>query len=263
MADLIEKYFKEDLTAAERQALRQELLSSDTASERFGERAEEAYLALGLPAPQWSGPDRFRPTSSYHLWKWLGFGMLFIGIAGAMGWVMWKANNAPQAILSAPSLEMTPVSLRHLKPRPKTKIPLSGETLRVTRVEPLRLQPGLAPATIMVSKPVTVSTAPTPPAMAQVNPKFTPVNVDQSPDTSFSSLSVVLRRPTSGFLTVRVLDASGAEVMPLYGGNLPAGSWGFTWDGLLRNGLLAPPGKYRIEVRAGSWVQVKEVLVQK
>ena len=263
MSDLIEKYFKEDLTEAERQALREELLSSDNAAEKFGERAEEVYRALGLPEPHWTGPDRFRPISSYHRWKWLGFGIFFLGIIGTMGWFLWKRNGPPQAIISAPNLEMTPMALHPSKSDKKAKVASSDRPLTVARVQPLRLQPGLIPSTIMVSKPVTASAAPTPPALAVMSPRFTPVNVDQSPGASFSSLSVQLRRATAGFISVRVLDANGTEVMPLYNGNLPAGSWGFTWDGLLRNGLVAPPGKYSIEVRAGSWIQVKEILVQK
>src|SRR5258708_34686843 len=143
MPDLIEKYFKEDLTEAERQALRKELLTSDNAAESFGERAEEVYRALGLPEPRWTGPDRFRPAPSSDRWKWLGLGIIFAGIFGTMGWFLWKGIEAPRMVVSEPRLDITPVLSHHLKPVRKIKADSPDESLAGGQVRPSGLRPGL------------------------------------------------------------------------------------------------------------------------
>jgi hypothetical protein len=101
------------------------------------------------------------------------------------------------------------------------------------------------------------------PALPPLIPKFTPVNVDKNPNQPFSSLAVQLHLSSSRALTVRVLDGQGNELVLLFNGTLPVGTWAFEWNGLLTDGRLAPPGMYKIEVRAGSWVQTKDVLIQK
>ena len=95
------------------------------------------------------------------------------------------------------------------------------------------------------------------------SPQGTPVNVDQNPAHPFSSLSVSLRLVTGRTLSVEVLNAAGNEILPLFKGTLPEGNWAFEWNGLLPNGLLAPPGRYRIQVQSGSYSQTKDVLIQK
>jgi len=269
MVDLVEKFFKEDLAEVEKKALGEALLSSEETAQRFGEKAEEAYRRFGLPEPQWNGPDTLRPTGKYGLGKWLLFGVLLAAVGGST-WRYLAQNNptdeitAPTVTSHQPSLVKAKRVSKPLKPAAQKPIPVEKQTLTLAQALP-------------VSKPKTsaeapLSTFPSLPANASSNtiplpslfgPKSTPVNLDQNPNRPFSSLSVVLRRSTPGFLVVRVLDAHGAELVPLYSGNLPAGSWAFEWNGLLRDGRLAPPGRYRIEVRAGSWAQTKEVLIQK
>lgn len=60
MADLVEKYFQQDLTEAEQEALSGSLLSSDETALKFERMAGEAYARYGLPdlQPHWTDPRR-------------------------------------------------------------------------------------------------------------------------------------------------------------------------------------------------------------
>jgi hypothetical protein len=62
MPDLVEKFFKEDLTEAEHQALNESLLASDEAALKFEETAKAAYHRYGLPEPEPHWPDQAGPT---------------------------------------------------------------------------------------------------------------------------------------------------------------------------------------------------------
>lgn len=55
MIHLVEKFFNEDLTGADEEALEKLLLQSTEAASEFNVLAEEAYLATGQPAHQWPG----------------------------------------------------------------------------------------------------------------------------------------------------------------------------------------------------------------
>src|SRR5260221_14641205 len=99
MADLIEKFFKEDLTEAERKLLGEELLSKDGAAEKFVEKAEEAYKGFGLPEPQWTGPEVFRHAVQPGLGKWLWVCALLVGAVGASTWWYFAKSNPTGKIL--------------------------------------------------------------------------------------------------------------------------------------------------------------------
>lgn len=73
------------------------------------------------------------------------------------------------------------------------------------------------------------------------------------------NLRVVVKRETPGTATVRVVDASGAQVRLLYSGDLGAGKWSFEWDGKGGDGKLVAPGKYRIQVITEAGTQSREV----
>src|SRR5580698_10179419 len=66
----------------------------------------------------------------------------------------------------------------------------------------------------------------------------------QSPvptEKGYSRLKIDLFISQSGPVTVRILDAAGADVKDLYSGPLKAGTYAFTWDGKLDNGNKAAP----------------------
>jgi hypothetical protein len=272
MSDLVEKYFSEDLTEAERKTLGQELLSSEEAAGKFIEKAGDAYRRFGLPEPHWIGPEELKHISKPGLWRHLWFWILILGSVGIT--VYWyRGHNSFTAKYTQPTSKpkqapilkpTTSVSVPAIKKEVKQK-PLISRALTVTQTGPLQQQrkidvPTEIPALPeLPSNPWDTSALP----LTGISPKFTPVNVDKNPNLAPSSLSVLVNRTTPGFLTVRVLDNQGVEVLPLYRGDLPAGSWAFEWNGLLKDGRLAAPGLYKIEVRAGSWVQIKEVMIQK
>lgn len=257
MSDLIEKFFKEDLSEAEKTALDQELASSPEAAQRFGELAEQAYNRFGLPEPKWAGPEELKKISKSNPNAWLWpFGLLF-ALFGLYCWFYFqKANTVSEttdksigSTADGPAAENL-VNSEHKPHRVTVKAVTSQQPIIVAQVIPTRM-----PSQSVIN----YSTLSLPP----VTPKFTPVNVDQNPNHPFSALAVQLHLTSVRSLAVRVLDANGNELVPLFNGSLNTGNWSFEWNGLLKNGQLASPGKYKIEVRAGSYVQTKEVLIQK
>ena len=79
------------------------------------------------------------------------------------------------------------------------------------------------------------------------------------PGAKYEGLDVLVQRASPGLVTVRVLDDQGREVRALYAGMLRTGVWRFTWDGKVREGLIAPPGNYRVEVQSGAERHSREV----
>ncbi|HEY5039646.1 MAG TPA: FlgD immunoglobulin-like domain containing protein [bacterium] len=270
MADLIEKYFKEDLAEAEQEALSMELESSDGAAEKFMEKAEEAYRRFGLPEPHWTGPDAFPYAAKPGFGKWFWFGVLLVGALGASTWWYFAKHSLTNQALVSPlgSEQVSPIKSAPIVFTPpklviKKHISAASQPITIAQlVSAVKPKANVeAPQTALPSLPVLPQTT----AMLPLpyTPKFTPVNVDQNPKKTFSRLSVSLHLLSPGSLVVRVLDSVGTEVMPIFNGTLQAGTWAFVWNGLLKDGRLAPPGKYRIEVRSGSWSQIKEILIQK
>jgi hypothetical protein len=252
MADLIEKYFKGDLTEAEKTALDQELATSDEAAKRFGELAEQAYRRFGLPKPQWTGSDKLRQRGHSDLMTWFWVILMLAGIAGisVFMYVLLK-NSASKTLVSAEQSPRTAVD--------STSIDSSVET-QAQSAPPVHSHPMILAKAPSQNVPSTSTAAP---ALTPQSPKFTPINVDQNPNRPFSSLSIQLRLTAPRLLMVRILGSQGQELVPLFNGSLPTGNWSFEWNGKLRNGRLAPPGTYKIEVRAGAWSQTKEVIIQK
>jgi hypothetical protein len=253
MADLIDKFFKEDLTEAERTALGKQLSISDEAAQRFGEKAEEAYRALGLPEPQWTGPDILRHPSRLDSTIWIWVGLIMVTLLGGLGWwfVALKNQESLQPLAQTGSaLSTTPLPAKPAKVQKKNPVASTSQTMPTNQAIASKAQPAKQ---AVASVPATLSLA----------PKFTPVNVDQNPNFTFSTLSISLRLTTPRSLSVQVLNAKGAVLLPLFSGTLPTGNWAFQWNGLLSDGRLAPPGRYRIKVQSGSWSQTKDILIQK
>jgi hypothetical protein len=250
--DLIEKFFREDLTEAEEQALSGMLDSSEEAAERFGGLAEAAYYRFGHPKPEWEGPDALPPRGGGGLkpWTWL---VALATVAGLAYWAWGKKGEGqldasmPPALKEArqPLAEKAP---RKLKGRPEEAAPgTQGESRK----------PPQAAAPPLVGKVPEKGAAGVP----EPRTILTPVNLDEHPTHKFSSISVKINQAQAGLVKVRVLDMAGEEITPLYEGELPA-RWVFDWDGKLGNGRMVAPGYYRIEVESGSFTGHKNIRIQ-
>ena len=230
MADLIEKFFQEELTQAEEQALSDSLSSSTGEALRFGEKAQQTYLAFGLPDPQWPGGGPPSPpwSSTSLLLKPLIWAAVLLtsGLAVVLFWPHRSAAPlVPQA--SIPKMIPAPVSLKpQVAIHRQSSVPI----------------PAAKPAPMVLLS--------------------TPVELTVHSHTVFSNLSVVVRRPSPGKVTVRVLNPDGTQALLLYDGPLQAGKWVFDWDGKLAKGQMAPPGVYRIQVESGPVVQNKNIIVR-
>jgi hypothetical protein len=249
MADLIGKFFQEDLSEAEEKALGEELISSEETALRLGEKAEQAYTRLGLPEPIWPDSAGTVPYVTKTIpWNWVWFWALSAGMVGVTAWWCFFHKShapAPSASLTGPaSIEMPRIISheKHSKTTSMESLPSVKRPLTKTSV-----------SAVAKEKPIQAASA------VSVFPS--PLNLDESPSQSYSNLSVVVRRSTPGFLTVRVLNALDAEVVLLYRGDLAAGNWVFEWNGRLVDGRMAVTGDYQIEVQSGSYHQRKTVQI--
>jgi hypothetical protein len=253
MSDLIDKYFRQDLTGPEKKALEEELASSEESAQRFGELAEKAYRRFGLPEPKWTGPDRLphHGAPDYKTWTMVAALLAVIGGLCALVYEEWKgsAQNPAASLRGEPTPVLHPTPIFHpRKPGAKESGPDQSQVL--------------ARAKAAVPPPPPAQPA-VPPPPATVLPSLTPVNLDLNPNQPFSSISAQLRLTSVRSVVVRVLDPQGKELLVLFDGNLGMGTWSFEWNGRTGDGNLAPPGLYKIEVRAGTWVQTKEVAIEK
>lgn len=84
----------------------------------------------------------------------------------------------------------------------------------------------------------------------------------RSSGTKYQELSVVVNQRQAGLVTVRVVDAQDNLIRTLYAGILKPGNPSFTWDGKTERGVLAPAGRYFVEVKSGKDLIRKEVKVE-
>jgi hypothetical protein len=99
MINLVEEFFKRNLTEAETQSLEELLEKSPEASLRFGEMLRQEYTSLGLPEPKI--PKNFRSPVSIPPAAWLGpvLGLSVLVGLGSLAWWMW-----PRAEIKVPAL---------------------------------------------------------------------------------------------------------------------------------------------------------------
>ncbi|HVM31672.1 MAG TPA: FlgD immunoglobulin-like domain containing protein [bacterium] len=223
--DLIEKFFKADLTESEEADLGERLKSSTEEALRFGARAEERYRAYGLPEPQLAKPLALPGTRSPLSWMHLGLkalaALLALALASVVVFGLWRAF-APPADSGAPDLNASAP-------------PVSGA--EPTVVAPQRWPRALAPV-------------------------LTPVDLSRSPGRALSSLSIRVEKAQAGPVTVEVLNLEGAPLVKLYQGDLAAGLWGFEWNGRLKDGSAAKSGYYQIQLDSDSGPQKKIIQIQ-
>ncbi len=116
--------------------------------------------------------------------------------------------------------------------------------------------PGYSPQAALSDAPLDKK----PTALQAVKPIIQPRVA--GPTAEGEELSVVVDAPQRSLVTVRILDASGREVRPLYTGFVEAGRWNFQWDGLLENGEAAGAGQYRIDVQTGAAHMSKDIQIK-
>jgi hypothetical protein len=285
MPDLALKFFMEDLTPEESEALEKVLETSEDAAWRFGKAAEKAYYRYGFSKPHWPGlPDSSHgPKPAFK--PWVG-GFCLIAVAAGILWI-WTKPPAPiahflqqfqkHATLSPPRSKGMSVTPQHSGIAKEKNGPLASiEGTKASLPHPINgnlASPKAASAlpqtnSSSVQNPVSPTgvgaESPNNPNAGVVSPNrvkpvLTPINLEEAPSKSFSNLSVRINQAEPGFITVRVIDMRGILVTPLYQGNLAAGRWVFEWDGKLGNGQKAAKGFYQIEVMSGSFVQRQNI----
>jgi hypothetical protein len=254
MPDLIDKYFKADLTEAEQEALSQSLLTSDEAMLKFEQKAKEAYQSFGLPEPQPHWPDTPPPSAPAAAGlgglPWMSI-ILTLGLSALIAWryfcVCHNAAMAPPPQTVVSSLTQGSGTVPAVKPaRSETSTELSEKSENDGESQEFN------PSTKKESSSAESS------ALAS---SVTPVNLEIDPSRAYSNLSVEIDQTQLGFLAVRVLSPQGVEMKTLFKGSLNSGRWVFEWDGKLANGQPAPAGDYQIEVRSGTFVQHKNIQI--
>ncbi len=229
MSDLIDKYFSEDLTQAEDEALEGLLSTSEVAAERFFAKAEKDYFSYGLPDPVSTGIRSWiRPIRG-----WMGPAVLLMVLL--MGGLFWSTHSVPLSREAAPVV--VPSS---------PQVPVTEQRSIEKKVVPLVRK--IAPKTETTSVRETGSE---PPAIGGISSK------------TYAGVRVIVKQENAGPVVVRVLDSDGAEVRRLYDGPLSAGQWAFTWDGVRKDKTAASPGDYAIEINNGRTVLTQEVEIRK
>jgi len=107
MINLVDEFFKRNLTEAESQSLEELLEKSPEASESFGEKLHQEYLSLRLPEPKI--PKNFHPPVPVPSMPWLGpiLGLsALVGLASVTWW-MWprpelKVSSGPAIPVEKP-----------------------------------------------------------------------------------------------------------------------------------------------------------------
>ncbi len=92
MINLVDEFFKRNLTEAEAQNLEELLEKSPEASSRFGDMLRQEYVSLGLPEPKI--PKNFRLPVSISPTSWLGPVLGFSALVGvALVSLAWWAKS--------------------------------------------------------------------------------------------------------------------------------------------------------------------------
>lgn len=266
MADLVEKYFRQDLSEEEDRVLTQELLNSDEASEKFLRLAEEAYVRYGLPPADWEGPiPRILPNPPAGGWNhWFGLSMIVLGLAA--GFYYWYHWRSLASVVQAPSRTWVAAGNSDLKKTSKkvgsTTVQHSshGEIIssfsRESSPDDPSSKANAAPNGRGEGAPGSATSgSPSPPAPLSSQ-------ASQSDASAYSKISVDVSLSGPETLAVRVFDHHGTPVALLYSGPVAAGQWTFGWNGKTSAGAAAPPGYYQIEVKSGSNIQRKNVQIR-
>jgi FlgD Ig-like domain len=111
MADLIEEFFRRDLSEAEQEALNRLLAESPDAASRYENLLEQNYLATGLPLPRL---PKGLQTLRFPGGGGLASGSLWIKIlavsAAAAGAALWKFWPHPRPEVRVPAAQTAPAA---------------------------------------------------------------------------------------------------------------------------------------------------------
>lgn len=255
MKNLIDEYFKRDLTEAEEQQLADWFSTHPEDTEQMAKGMADLYLKSGLPEPIWPGGKPPFGRSSWWVLKPLMPMILAFTVMG-LGAYKWFCH------LPAASQEPVSSSVAH-SPKVSTDdqtIPVKSEKPapkeNVKTIQPVHDKTVEQPET---SKKVE---APSAKNFTQSSSKAPSFIVPQPQGHVYQQLSVAVTQAMPGLVTVKVLDNLNTEVRTLFAGIMPEGNQTFTWDGKTDNGALAPAGTYFIEVKSGGNVQKKEIHIQ-
>ncbi len=245
MNDLVEEYFKRELSAPEEAQLTRLLDQSPDAASRMADRMAELYRQSGQAEPQWA--EHALPTS---FWSSIG------------SWIPLSLLALLNLGLIALLVHLVGIFLNYHSPMPAssvTRLPEDHPSLEL-RVVPVEKKASRIPPALSVPVPsFSYSSPPVPPVPTASNLSVR--------GKQFEQLSMVVDNPEAGLATVRVFDADHVLIRHLFNGMLPAGKQIFTWDGTTDSGTPAPPGAYSFEIQSGertiqSKVRIKDGIIQ-
>jgi hypothetical protein len=256
--NLVDEYFKRDLTEAEEQQLASWLASSPEDSQRLAQGLADMYAKSGLPQPVWPGGTLPFQKSKWLLLRPLAPLLLILALIGTAGY-KWLANLPVSTSIQLPVV--TPLA-HSLEKMPLKKIH--------------NLSNSVEPALKQISKPTAHSLSEGAPPQVQlpITPPTDNLTLPQSPSNPavstapapqghvYQQMSVVLDQAAAGLVTVKVVDNLNTDVRTLYAGILPEGKRTFKWDGKTDVGAVAPAGTYYIEVKSGQNVMKQKVNVE-
>lgn len=226
--NLVEEYFKRDLSAAEEAQLAKLLAGSPEAALKIAEGMAGLYRQGGQAEPSW--PERPLPTGRWRgAGPWIKLSLLVLLNLGLIALAVHLLGTLLQTRTPVPAASVTVEYALSPQAEPRRK------TARVAI--PPQAGPA-ASATLPHVLPPPLPAPQTAPALPIIGRQF-------------EQLSVVVDNPQEGLATVKVFDSSHNLVRRLYTGILPAGKQTLTWDGRTDQGGTAPPGTYRLEVQSG------------
>lgn len=152
MINLVDEFFKRNLTEAEAQQLEQLLENSAQEALRFGQGLQREYLAMGLPVP--NVPKNFGPAASKAGWTALKSVLVAAVLAGgaSLYWWLWCPSPAPSLHPSGPQALSRP---KAKLPPPPVEVPqrLSGTSVEGNRLSVVVELDHAAPVEVSIFNP--------------------------------------------------------------------------------------------------------------